>query len=363
MKTMNYSRKREPFKTMNWMAKSRGPSAVWKTVLPLMLIATIILLNPAAYAHPDITPILLTGREITNITKDSGDLHVSVEVMGSTPEVTPVPYAMDTSTVDESSPDTSLEATEVKQSSELAVVSEKTLPVPDGTKRRVRVPILMYHYISDPPRGANDIRLDLSLSGPDFELQLRYLINEGYHSISMQDLIMHIQQGTPLPAKPIILTFDDGYKDAFTVAFPLLKKYGFTGTFFIFTQPIEKENRDYLSWQEVELMSAAGMEIGCHSYSHPDLREQPDDMLITEIVDTKKEIESHIHKPVLSFCYPASTYDSRVLQVVHEAGYWAAVTTQQGIEHTSDNRLLLRRIRVRGEAGLERFHAALNWDW
>jgi len=323
----------------------------------------MILLNSAAYAHPDITSILLTDGEITNITRDSGDLHISTEIMASTPEATPVPYAMDTSTADESSQDTSLEGTEVKQPGELAMVSEDSLPSPDGTKRQVRVPILMYHYISDPPRDANDIRRDLSLAGPDFELQLRYLVNEGYHSISMQDLIMHIRQGTPLPEKPIVLTFDDGYKDAFTVAFPLLKKYGFTGTFFIFTQPLDKENRDYLSWQEVELMSAAGMEIGSHSASHPDLRKQPDDALVAEIVDSKKEIESHIHKPVLSFCYPANTYNSRVIQLVQEAGYWAAVTTQQGVEHTSDNRLLLRRIRVRGEAGLERFDAALNWDW
>ena len=360
---MDYPQRSEHLKTADWMAKNRGPSAVWKIIFLLTPIAAIMMLNSAAYAHPDITSTLLTDRKITNTTKDSGDLHVATEIVASTPQATPVPYAMDMSKADESSPDASPESTEVKKTSDLAAVPRNALPAPDGVERRVRVPILMYHYISDPPKGANDIRRDLSLPGPDFELQLRHLVNEGYHSISMEDLIMHMQQGTPLPEKPIILTFDDGYKDAFTVAVPLLKKYGFTGTFFIFTQPIEKENRDYLSWQEVELMSAAGMEIGSHSASHPDLREQPDDVLMSEIFDSKKEIESHIHKPVRSFCYPANTYNSGVIQKVQEANYWAAVTTQQGVEHTSDNRLLLRRIRVRGEAGLERFDAALKWDW
>jgi peptidoglycan/xylan/chitin deacetylase (PgdA/CDA1 family) len=360
---MECPKRRKHLKNAERIAKSRGQNVIRTIVLPLTLVATIILLNSAAYAQPDITSILLTERKITNVTKDSGDLHVSTAIMDATPEATPVPYAMDTSAAYETPPDPTLDATGVKKPSDLAAVPKNALPAPDGVERRVRVPILMYHYISDPPKGANDIRRDLSLPGPDFELQLRYLVNEGYHSISMQDLIMHIQQGTPLPEKPIILTFDDGYKDAFTVAVPLLKKYGFTGTFFIFTQPIMKENRDYLSWQEIELMSAAGMEIGSHSASHPDLREQPDDVLMSEIVDSKKEIEAHIHKPVRSFCYPANTYNSGVIQKVQEAGYWAAVTTQQGVEHTSDNRLLLRRVRVRGESGLERFHAALNADW
>jgi peptidoglycan/xylan/chitin deacetylase (PgdA/CDA1 family) len=174
---------------------------------------------------------------------------------------------------------------------------------------------------------------------------------------------MHLQQGTPLPEKPIVLTFDDGYKDAFTVAFPLLKKYGFTGTFFIFTEPINAENRDYLSWRDVELMSAAGMEIGSHSHSHPDLRGRPREFLVREIVDTRAEIEAHIHQPVLSFCYPSGMYDSQVIQAVNEAGYWAAVTIEQGLEHSQDDRLVLERIRVRGEADLQKFDAVLNADW
>ncbi len=85
--------------------------------------------------------------------------------------------------------------------------------------------------------------------------------------------------------------------------------------------------------------------------------------MTSEIVDSKEEIEAHIHKPVLFFCYPAGSYDKRVAQAVDAAGYWAAVTTQQGAIHSGDSRLMLQRVRVRGEAGLERFEALLEWEW
>ena len=70
----------------------------------------------------------------------------------------------------------------------------------------------MYHYISEAPRGADTVRKDLSLAGLDFELQLRYLANEGYHSVSLYDLALYLRRGAPLPEKPIVLTFDDGYR-------------------------------------------------------------------------------------------------------------------------------------------------------
>ena len=258
-------------------------------------------------------------------------------------------------------PSATLEASATPGRSALAMV-EWGVPTPDGVQRTARVPILMYRYISDPPRGADSLRRDLSVTGADFELQLRYLAGEGYHAVHLSDLVAHLQRGMPLPNKPVVLTFDDGYKDAYTVAFPLLKKYGFTGTFFVFTKPVDEENRDYLSWRDVELMSAAGMEFGSHSYAHPDLRGRPREFLTHEIADSKTAIEAYIRQPVRLFCYPSGGFDRRVVAAVKEAGYWAAVTTQSGIDHDSGELLQITRIRVRGSDGLERFDALLNRD-
>ena len=328
------------------------------------LSCSLFLFGSVAQSHADVRLDAPAHPGAVGDPRDSEDQAISSTTLDPTPEAPVVPYAMDVSSSDARNiSDIPPDAADVAQADTWISEASDVLPAPDNTNRQVRIPILMYHYISDPPWGADDVRRDLSLPGPDFEQQLRYLVNQGYHSISLEDLVHHIQQGAPLPEKPIVLTFDDGYKDAFTVAFPLLMKYGLTGTFFIFTKPINEENRDYLSWQEVELMSTAGMEIGCHSYSHPDLTVQSDKVVKAEVSDTRVEIEAHIHRPVHAFCYPSGAYDSRIIQAVEDAGYWAAVTTKQGIEHSSSDRLVLRRIRVRGEAPLDSFAVALSRDW
>ncbi|MGD2207243.1 MAG: polysaccharide deacetylase family protein, partial [Anaerolineae bacterium] len=145
-------------------------------------------------------------------------------------------------------------------------------PTPDGLHREARVPILMYHYISDPPPGANAYRRDLSVSPEAFDAQLRYLKREGYQTITLNDLALHLTVGKPLPPKPIILTFDDGYTDAYVYAFPLLRRHGFVGTFFLISGPMDANSPEHLSWAEVEEMHAAGMKFEPHSYDHPDMR-------------------------------------------------------------------------------------------
>ncbi|NIV37881.1 MAG: polysaccharide deacetylase family protein, partial [Anaerolineae bacterium] len=90
-------------------------------------------------------------------------------------------------------------------------------------------------------------RRDLSVSPRDFEEQLAYLQQEGYESITLNDLALHLTRGKPLPPKPIILTFDDGYANAYTEAFPLLQQYGFAGTFFVISEPVDAGDPNFLS--------------------------------------------------------------------------------------------------------------------
>jgi peptidoglycan/xylan/chitin deacetylase (PgdA/CDA1 family) len=221
------------------------------------------------------------------------------------------------------------------------------LPTPDGVARQAEVPILMYHYISAPPPGAEAIRRDLSVSPANFEAQLRYLRQAGYESISLRDLLLHLQTGYPLPPQPVIITLDDGYKDAYSEAFPLLKKYGFTATFFIVTGFIDQQNPEHLTWEQVLEMDAAGMDIESHSYDHPDLRGRPKDYLVWQILGSKVAIEERIHKPVRFFCYPSGHYDEKVISVLRDLDFWAGVTVEQGTLHSSDGLFRLTRVRVR----------------
>jgi peptidoglycan/xylan/chitin deacetylase (PgdA/CDA1 family) len=237
------------------------------------------------------------------------------------------------------------------------------MPTPDGVEREVRVPILMYHYISFPPPDADDVRRDLSVAPTDFEEQLRYLRKAGYHSITLRDLIYYLTIGQRLPRKPIILTFDDGYRDNYDHAYPLLEKYGFVGTFFLVTAPIDQGHEEYLSWDQVKEMSADGMEFEPHTYTHPDLRGQPVDYVVWQIMASKEAIEERTGKTARFFAYPSGKYDQQVVDVLRSAYFWGAVTTSQDDRQSSQQPFELKRIRIRGDDTLDDFVVKLHLDW
>ena len=167
-------------------------------------------------------------------------------------------------------------------------------PTPDGTIREVEIPILMYHYIDAPGPDADIYRKDLSVLPQAFEEQMVYLREAGYHSISLRDLVLHLQAGVELPPNPVVLTFDDGYLDNYTQAYPILERYGFSGTFFIITGLVDKRTEGHMSWEQVEELHSRGMEIGSHSYTLPDLRGRSDDYIIWQVLGSKEAIEARI---------------------------------------------------------------------
>lgn len=225
------------------------------------------------------------------------------------------------------------------------------------------MPILMYHHIDTAPRGADAIRYDLSVTPRDFEAQLRYLKQEGYESITLNDLALHLTMGKPLPPKPVIITFDDGYADAYEHAFPLLKQYGFVGTFFLISGPIDFENPEFLSWNQVKEMHAAGMKFEPHSYDHPDMRNRGFDFVVFQVLAPKEAIEARTGETCRFFAYPAGRYDQFIIDVLHSADYWGAVLTEQGATHTGDDLFTLRRVRVHGGEDLDTFIRKLNLLW
>jgi peptidoglycan/xylan/chitin deacetylase (PgdA/CDA1 family) len=105
----------------------------------------------------------------------------------------------------------------------------------DGTIRRIRVPILMYHYVSPLPPDADDIRAGLTVSPETFRSHIEFLKSEGYETISLYEMNTALEYGLELPEKPIVLTFDDSYTDHYQYVFPVLKEFGYTGTFFVIT--------------------------------------------------------------------------------------------------------------------------------
>ena len=219
----------------------------------------------------------------------------------------------------------------------------------------------MYHYVGGLPADADAYRVDLTVSPAKFEAQLAYLQAAGYTSITLEELVQHLAVGAPLPPKPVVLTFDDGYVDNFIYAFPLLRQYGFAGTFFVVTQFLNEGRANYMSWEQARLMQENGMDIQAHGVSHEDLRGQPLAFVEHEVTESRREIETHLHKPVQLFAYPYGHYDSRVIAALRSAGYLAAVTTEAGVDHSSKALLELRRVRVHGSHDLDRFVATLDY--
>jgi peptidoglycan/xylan/chitin deacetylase (PgdA/CDA1 family) len=236
-------------------------------------------------------------------------------------------------------------------------------PTPDGVARELHVPILMYHYISTPPADADIYRKDLSVTPERFESHLRYLVDAGYEVVTLDDLLYALTQGRPLPAKPVILTFDDGYEDNYLNAFPLLQKHGMIGHFFVISDFVSAGRPEYMSWEQIEEMAAAGQRFGSHSRDHPALAGKSVDYLVWQALGGEEAIQEHLGYHPRWVSYPSGSYDQRVMDIYKSANYWGGLSTRQGATHTLEEIFELRRVRVRGSYSAQDLANLLETDW
>jgi peptidoglycan/xylan/chitin deacetylase (PgdA/CDA1 family) len=237
--------------------------------------------------------------------------------------------------------------------------SDGTKP-PQTTLRRLRVPILMYHYVSELPPHADETRRGLTVTPEIFRAQMQYLHDQGYTTISLYDLNDALTKGTPLPPKSIILTFDDGYRDAYIDVFPTLKQYGFTGTFFIITSRPDANDPAYMTWPQIVEMSNAGMSMEPHTKDHLDLRQRDHDFLIYQMQGSIESLAAYTGRAPRMFAYPVGHYDAAALRVAKELGIWIAVTTANGDTETTSGRLHLPRLRIAGNMSVEALASVLR---
>lgn len=185
------------------------------------------------------------------------------------------------------------------------------------------VPIVVYHIVRPAYPDDSDAVKGLAHTPEVFDAQMRYLSEAGYHVVSMRALASHVRNGTALPDNPLVITFDDGWRDQFEYAFPILEKYHYTATFFVFTNPIG--TRGFLTWEDLATLRDAGMTIGSHSLSHPFLTTLTDsEKLWREIEVSKKRLERNLHIHVTEFAYPFGYYNPEIVALVARAGYTSA---------------------------------------
>jgi peptidoglycan/xylan/chitin deacetylase (PgdA/CDA1 family) len=226
-------------------------------------------------------------------------------------------------------------------------------PAPDdGTLRRIHVPILMYHRVSELPPDPDVYRLDLTVVPQVFRAHMQYLHDEGYNTISLYQLSDALLRGRPLPPQPVILTFDDGYIDHYVTVFSTLQEFGFVGTFFVITGYADANNPEYLNWSQIREMSDAGMSMEPHTRSHLGLVGRDRDFLTYEVLGSFESLAAHTGRTPRMFAYPGGDYDDAALDMLESVYCWRAVTTQRGALHTTGNYLEVPRVRVSGDTGV-----------
>lgn len=206
-------------------------------------------------------------------------------------------------------------------------------------KDTVRIPILMYHQIDEPPENASGFVRSLYTSASDFEKQIAYLTKKNYKSLDSQEYLDILESGENPSQKSILITFDDGTPTHYSAAYPILKKYGQKGVFFVIA------NYHFISDSQLKEMSENDMDIQSHTRSHPNLVALRNlNKLQSEIGDSKSLLESKTKKPVISIAYPGCVADQKTFNSVNGNGYSLGFSCGKSIDHKYSNRLFLSRL-------------------
>lgn len=220
-------------------------------------------------------------------------------------------------------PTTTLLANETTQQQD-GVKNDTTVAIADAAviMARLQVPVLCYHQIRDWRPTDSKTAKDYIVPEATFRSEIKMLADSGYHTILPDQLYAYLTRGTPLPSRPIMLTFDDTDLGQFTVAFPELKKYGFKGVFFVMTVSLDKSN--YMSREQVKQLSDAGNVIGSHTWDHKNIRKYDTADWAIQIDKPTRQLESITGKPVKYFAYPFGLWNTAAIPQLKKRGFVAA---------------------------------------
>ena len=219
----------------------------------------------------------------------------------------------------------------------------------------VTVPIILYHHISISP-----INSRYYVPPETFEKQIKLMHDWNYTTITIKQLLQAINNGADLPPHPIIITFDDGHLDNYTAAYPIMKKYGYTGVLYIVYNYIGADG--YMNAEQIQEMHANGWEVGSHSLNHYDLTKLDDAAKHKEIIESRTRLEQLLGFPILTFAYPFGFRDAATMDFVRFAGYEAAMgasgyTPAQGKWNIN----YLQRVEIKGNEDAKTFTRFLPW--
>jgi len=206
------------------------------------------------------------------------------------------------------------------------------------------VPIIMYHSVN--PQAVPENRL--AVTSATFDRQMHFLKSRRYNVVTLETLRDLIKNKRMIPPKTIAITFDDGYKDNYTYAFPILKKYGLSATLFIIVNEVGRPRGDRLSWDQIRAMRDSGIiNFGSHCLGpEPLTKIASEEVVRREIFASKRILEENLGSQVNAFSYPEGGFNDKIRQLVIDAGYKVAVATSPGKDYPGDDIFVLKRLRI-----------------
>lgn len=212
-----------------------------------------------------------------------------------------------------------------------------------------KVPILMYHYIEIPP--ATTTLPGLYLKPDIFESQLQEINRQKYKTVFMSEVARNLSHSEKMTSNTMALTFDDGYEDFYTKAFPLLQKYKIKSTVYIIINTLDKPG--YLTTGQLKELARSGLvEIGSHTFNHPDLRKLKAKDVRFEILASRRILRQLSGQEVLTFAYPYGYYQPEFFHLLSSAGYLGALAVKPGAVQDSDNLWIIKRLRPGNQSGI-----------
>lgn len=220
------------------------------------------------------------------------------------------------------------------------------------TSQNIGVPVIYYHSVD---KNADN---EVTITPDMLEEQLNYINDNNYITITMEELYEHLQKNKPIPEKSILITFDDGYMNNYTEAFPILKNLNMKATIFCIGNSLDGSY--YLSEEAIKEMSDYGIDIQSHTVNHLHLDTLSYDEQLLELKNSKEILEKITGKEIISIAYPFGDYNEDTIKAAKNSGYKLAFTTNLGLSDRDDNIYELDRIYISSYYDMDAFKKLLN---
>ena len=218
----------------------------------------------------------------------------------------------------------------------------------------------MYHRVGPLTASLPPITRALTVTSQGFSAEMHWLVRHGFHAVTQLQAFDALEKGQPLPQRPVMITFDDGYRDVLWNAAPTLHRLHLHATAYVITGRISGPDASFLTWSELRKLEAAGVTVGSHTVHHLEIPFLSTSEALAELEQSRKALERHLRHPVQWFAYPSGAEDPRAAQLVRQAGYVLAVTTRPGARQNAAAPLALHRYEIFDTTGVAGLRALLD---